>query len=77
MIKSPQTIENILLKGASVIIPSKHFSTTNLRMFAKAAQRGNSKLHIIANPELSDYDIEQIVAEAPKNIIIDLRDLTL
>lgn len=64
-------IENRLAEGNEAIVLSTPFSTLKLRTLAKSALQGNTKLTIIVGPNLTDTDIDNILAEAPAHVIFD------
>lgn len=64
-------IQERLAEGTDATILSTPFSTLLLRVMAKAALKGNAKLTIIVADNLSDYDIDTIRAEAPRNVAFD------
>lgn len=57
--------------GSTAIVPSMPFSVLQLREFAKAAQRGRTYLTIVAEENLSDKDLDNIIAESPSWVTID------
>ena len=64
-------IEERLSEGSPSTVLSTPFSVLKLRNMAKAALRGNVMLTIIVGDNLNDYDIDNIRAEAPRNVAFD------
>lgn len=64
-------IINRLEDGYPATVRSMPFSVLLLREMAKAALRGNTMLTIIAEENLSDTDIDNIISEAPAKVHID------
>lgn len=70
------TLTNIcdmLANGSSVALKTTPYTVNQLRQMAKAALKGDSVLTIVPGPELTATDIEIILAEAPKQVAVDLR----
>ena len=64
-------IETRLAEGSPSTVLSTPFSVLKLRDMAKAALRGNVMLTVIVGDNLNDYDIDNIRAEAPRNVAFD------
>lgn len=64
-------IETRLSEGSGSAVLSTSFSRAALIKLARAAYDGNTTLTIIVGDNLSDWDIDKIREEAPRNVVFD------
>lgn len=64
-------IKDRLEQGCESTVRSKPFCLNDLRNLAKAAARGNTRLTLVVEDELTDADIKSIFDEAPTHVHFD------